>query len=394
MKRRDFLKVSAAGAAAAALGPAQWLGAQSAREPLQAKEGEIRITDVKLYPAGRLYIRIDTDAGLTGWGEVNTFTPAISEAIVQTYKPLLVGMNPTRIEHIWQLLYRAHRNMRGGMAFTSAIGGIDIALWDILGQAAKMPIYQLLGGPCRQKIRRYPGKSSWKQTTHRLHRMVETPMPIDAVAHDVAKTREKLGSNGFLMVDGHGKFTAQVAIQLCKKIEDQGVLFFEEVVPPENNADLIKVKRATSVPLAAGERMATIWEFRQILEDQAVDVLNADIVEIGGISQLKKLAAIAELYDVPLAPHSTHSEVALAASLHVVASINNFLIHEAYQQKNSPVSGLDWSDEDNFALPPGPGLGVKVDAEAIEAAAAKWREAGDKGLQKGYFLDDGSVADR
>jgi galactonate dehydratase len=224
--------------------------------------------------------------------------------------------------------------------------------------------------------------------------MVETPMPIDAIARDVAKTREKLGSTGFLMVDGHGKLTAQTAIQLAKKIEDQDVLFFEEVVPPENNADLVKVKRATTVPLAAGERMATIWPFRRLLEAQAVDVLNADIVEIGGISQLRKLAGIAEMYDVPLAPHSTHSEIALAGSLHVVASINNFLIHEAYRQKSAVATGLDWSDPDHFSLPPGPGLGVTVDQDALDAAVARWKQRDRTGLRKAYFLNDGSVADR
>ncbi|MFP4354744.1 MAG: mandelate racemase/muconate lactonizing enzyme family protein [Phycisphaerae bacterium] len=394
MQRRGFLKASAAAAGALALGPMRWAHAQSGRAPQQAGEGQVRITDIKLFTPGRLILRIDTDAGVSGWGEVNIFTPVIGQAIAKTYKPLLVGMDPTRIEHIWQLLHRAHRNMRGGLAFASVIGGIDIALWDILGKLTEMPLYRLLGGPCRNRIRRYPGKSSWKQTTHRLHRMVETPMPIDAIVHDVAKTREKLGPNGFLMLDGHGKFTAQAAVQLAKKVEPYDVLFFEEVVPPENNADLVRVKRATTVPLAAGERMATIWPFRQVLEDQAVDVLNPDIVQLGGVSQLTKLAGIAELYDVPLAPHSTHSEIALAASLHVAASINNFLIHEAYQQKNSWAKGLDWSAPDHFALPAGAGLGVQVDQDALQAASDAWQKGDRKGLKKAYFLNDGSVADR
>jgi galactonate dehydratase len=397
MDRREFMKLAGVAGAAGALGTAGSALAQSGGKPTPAAEGEVRIKDVECYPAGRLYVRITTDAGVEGWGEVNTFSAAISNAIVKTYRPLLVGVNPTRIEHIWQMLFRAHRNMRGGLAFAAAIAGIDIALWDLLGKLVKQPVCTLLGGPCRTELRSYPSPNAHKVTSHTLHEMVETPNDIDRIAADVHRTRKKLGADGLVMVDGHGKFTAQVAIQLAKKIEDADVLFFEEVVPPENNDDLTRVKKATTVPLAAGERMATIWPFREILEAQAVDVLNADIVEVGGISQMRKLAGIAELYDVPLAPHSTHSAIGLAASLHVSAAVNNFLVHEAYSHiANGPsfVSSLEWTKKKTAVkLPDGPGLGVKVDLDGLKAAVARRAEK-PQGLKKAYFLKDGSVADR
>jgi len=397
MDRREFIKLAGVAGAAGALATAGRTLAQSGGKPEPAREGEVRIKDVECFPAGRLYVRITTDAGVEGWGEVNTFSSSISHAIVKTYRPLLVGMNPTRIEHIWQMLFRAHRNMRGGLAFAAAIAGIDIALWDLLGKLLKQPVSTLLGGPCRRTLRSYPSPNAHKVTSHTLHEMVETPSDIDRIADDVHETRKKLGKGGLVMVDGHGKFTAQVAIQLAKKIEDAGVLFFEEVVPPENNADLIRVKKATTVPLAAGERMATIWPFREILEARAVDVLNADIVEVGGISQMRKLAGIAELYDVPLAPHSTHSAIGLAASLHVAASVNNFLVHEAYSHiANAPsfVGSLEWTkNKTAVKLPEGAGLGVNVDLDGLKAAVAKRAEKAT-GLKKAYFLNDGSVADR
>jgi galactonate dehydratase len=395
--RRDLLKqAGAAGAAGLVLSHANWIAAQSGRPVESARDGEIRIKDVQCYRPGPLYVQITTDAGIEGWGEVNVISSKIAKAIVETYRPLLLGVNPTRVEHLWQVMHRAHRNMRGGIAFASAIAGVDMALWDILGKVAKLPVHVLLGGPCRRELVCYPSSNAHKVTSHRLHAMVERPSAIDSIADDVRKTRQKLGKDGYVMLDGHGKFTAQVAIQLARKIEDQDVLFFEEVVPPENNRDLLKVKRATDVPLAVGERMSTIWPFRSVLEKQVADVLNPDIVEIGGISQMRKLAAFAEAYDVPLAPHSTHTMLGLAASLHVAASVNNFLIHEAYEHiamRPGFLSGVSWSkSKRSVVLPDGPGLGVKVDLDGLKEADAKAKE--DPGLRKAYFMKDGSVADR
>ncbi len=397
MLRRDLFAMTAAAAAGAAFAPSRRLLAQSGRPPLEAREGELRITGLEVYTAGRLYLRVTTDSGIEGWGEVGVYPARIAEAVVETYRPLLLGMSATRVEHIWQMLYRAHRNVRGGILHVGAIGGIDVALWDILGKAANLPLYTLLGGPCRHSIRRYPGPRAFKETTHRLSPMVETPAAVESAVRALEKRRDSLGPGGWLMFDGHGKFTAQAAIQFAKRIEPLGLAFFEEVVPPEQNADLARVKRATTVPLAAGERMATIWPFREILEAQTVDVLNPDLIELGGVSQMRKLAAIAELYDVPLAPHSTHSAIGLAASLHVAASINNFLIHEAYEQiaaRTPWITGLAWPEGDAFGLPGGPGLGVKVNMDGLKDAVAKARQKGARGIEKAYFTDDGAVADR
>jgi len=396
MKRREFLFGAAAVGAVAGLKGVAF--GQAGKAPAVAKEGEIKITDIKLYNTGRLYVRVMTDVrDIEGWGEVNYGVAEVAEAILKTYRPLLLNTNPTRVEYLWQLMYRAHRNMRGGGALLAAFAGIDMALWDIVGKVAKLPVHTLLGGPVRDKILFYPNAKAYKCTTHAIHDMIETPAEIDAAVSDLEKTRERLGKGGYLMFDGHGKFTAQVAIQLCKKIEHLGLLYFEEVVPPELNGDLVRVKKATSVPLAAGERMAGLWSFREVFRDQSADVLNADVVTIGGISQLVKLARIAEMYSVPIAPHGTHSLLGLAASLHVDAATQNFLIQECYPGKSEFLSAewlKEWPKDEFMPVPTGPGLGVEVNVEALEAAVAKQEEKPERGIDKVYFRGDGAVGDR
>lgn len=398
MRRRDFLGASLPLAALAVGGawPAERALAQDAgKRPPQAREGQIRITDVRTHHVGRLLVQVVTDAGIDGWGEINTVPAPIADAVVQTFKPLLIGTSATAIEQAWQMLYRAHRNLRGGHIHVSAIAGIDIALWDILGKAVNRPVYELLGGPCRDKLRFYPSPTAWKQTTSNLHRMIETPDRLDPLVAALEKRRQDLGRSGWLMIDGHGKFTPQVAAQLCKRVEHLDILFFEEVVPPENNPDLAKVRQASAVPLCVGERMSTIWPFRPVLEAKLADVLNADVVSVGGISQLHKLAHLAEVYDVPIAPHGTHGPIGAAASFHVDAAVTNFLIQEYYGNTEPYITGLTKPAEGSVIdLPSGPGLGVTVNMEGLAEAVARQREKGDKGIDKAYFLDDGSVADR
>lgn len=402
MNRRHFLSATLAATATAASAP--HLFAQAGKPPAQAPEGQLRITDILTYNTGRLYVRITTDnRDIEGFGEINYGDSDIASTIINTYKPLLLNTDPTRIEYLWQLMYRAHRNLRNGSTLIAAFAGIDMALWDILGKVANLPVHTLLGGPVRDRILFYPSPKAYKCTSHVIHDMIQTPATVDSIANDMEKTRERLGKDGYLMYDGHGKLTPQAAIQLCKRIEHLMPLYMEEVVPPEHNADLVKVKRATTVPLAVGERMATIHEFRPVLEAQAADVLNADIVTIGGISQLHKLAHIAELYALPLAPHGTHSLLGLAASLHVDAAHHNFLIQEAYPN-HTPFLSADWMPKDDkgnpwpkdshMPIPKGPGLGVKVDINALEEAAAKHAEKPDKGINKAYFRNDGTPGDR
>jgi galactonate dehydratase len=376
--------------------------AQAGGQPRAAGKGEPAITAIRTYDAGRLVIEVVSSEGVSGWGEVNTLpSAAIGRPVAEAYAPLLVGMNPMRIEQAWQLMFRAHRNLRGGMIHSSVIGGIDMALWDLTGKLLNVPVYTLLGGPVRTHIRRYPSQDAFKQTTHQLHEMVETPIDLDRVVNDLQKTRERVGPNGALMFDGHGKFTAQAAIQLCRKIEAAGIdlLYFEEVVPPENLADLKRVKQATAVPLCTGERLATMYPFRQVFEARSADVLNPDIVRIGGITQMKKLATIAELYDIPIAPHGTHSAIGTAASLHVCAAVNNFLIHEAYDhivKRANWASGVSFDDPRGFKVEDlnGPGIGVTIDRDGLAEAVARQAEKPQRGINKAYFAPDGGVADR
>ncbi|MCC5829440.1 MAG: mandelate racemase/muconate lactonizing enzyme family protein [Phycisphaeraceae bacterium] len=400
-RRQVFGSLAAAGALGAwaglgLLGPTA-VAQDAGRRPRQAGEDEIRITDVRYYAAGPGYVKISTNEDeVFGFGEFTTLPDhGIAKRFTEWFKGLLVGVNPTAAEHIWQMLYRAHRNMRGGMTHMSVIGAIDMALWDIKGRLLDVPVYTLLGGPCRDRIAYYPNERGHKVTTHRLHAMVERPARIDPIVEAVRRARENVGRDGYVMLDGHGKFTAQVAIQLCRRIEDQDILYFEEVVPPDRIEDLARVKEATTVPLAKGERLAGIWAFRRPLEGRWVDVVNPDIVRMGGISQMMKLAAICEMYSVPLAPHSTHSALGLSATLHVAAAINNFIITEAYQhivERNPFARGLSFPQRGpNMGLPPGPGLGVTMDEEALEKSDRDWKPGT---LNRAYFTEDGAVADR
>jgi len=397
LNRRHFIGAAAA-ASALPLAMAAPTHAQSGRPPAPAKGDALRIEEVNFFNAGRVIVQVKTDdRDISGYGEINTMPGGMAVGIGKQFAPLLKGVDPFAIEHIWQMLFRAHRNVRGGMLHASVIGGIDIALWDLKAKALNVPLHSLLGGPTRQKLRYYPSKSAFKQTTHSLHEMVETPAMLDRAEDDVRKLRDKLGKGGYVMFDGHGKFTPQVALQLCKRLEKYDVLYMEEVVPPEQLEDLAKVAAETTVPLCAGERLATVWPFRRLFETGAAGVLNPDIVRVGGVSQMMKLAHLAEVYDVPLAPHGTHCAIGAAATLHTMAAINNFLIAEVYGHivdKTPYAKGLPAPDGTFYPLPQGPGLGVAVDEDAVEEAAAKHEEKGEEAINKAYFTDDGAVADR
>ena len=361
---------------------------------VEDRGSRIRVEGLRAIPVGpKGYVKIETNMGVAGWGEINNVETQVACTLAGSLGRLLEGENPTRIEHLWQLLFRAHRNLRGGGLMLHVIAAIDMALWDIAGKLYGVPVYRLLGGPCRDKIWMYPSPKAVKIGPGGSHPFAGTPAQIERLVREVHRAREKVGPDGAVMFDAHSCLPPPIVAQFASHLEADDLLFLEEAWVPGNIEVMRKVRESVSVPLATGERDRTIWEVREILEAQVIDVLQPDCGHGGGISQMKKVAALAEAHHVPLAPHCTMSYLGLSASLHVAASVPFFLIHEGYSDRMRPgVAHKTWEmdDEGYVSLPQGPGLGVEVDEERAVAVGK------DPALQfrwEGHFLEDGSVAD-
>jgi galactonate dehydratase len=386
----------------------------------------MKITDVKTVVVNAemrnwIFVKLETDEGLVGWGEstVEWKTRAVVGCI-EDLKTLLVGEDPQRVEHLWQIMYRQHF-FRPGMVETSAISGIEMACWDILGKSLGVPVYQLLGGAVRDHVRLYDhlGGGEMHSVYHTLtadqarakaHESLEAG--FDAIKLEVviprtraldgagvrrhadsvmAAVREEVGEDVDLMVDFHGRAHPAMAIAYAKLLEPYRPMFYEEACPSENPQAMALVARATDVPLAAGERLCTRHGFRQLFEAQAIAVAQPDLVHCGGIAEAKRIAAIAEMYYISVAPHSSTGPIGHAASLHVGFSTSNFLIQETWRAdvpwRFEVLSESLPMERGRALLPTRPGLGIEVN----EAEASKHPFQQEPLMR--YFHDDGSVAD-
>ncbi|HCR18157.1 MAG TPA: galactonate dehydratase [Candidatus Latescibacteria bacterium] len=363
------------------------------------------------------FIKITTDNGLVGWGETTLEgKPRSTVAAVDELSDYLIGKDPLRIEHHWQHIYRS-AFFRGGVVLMTALSGIDQALWDIAGKHFGVPVYQLLGGPVRDRIRVYAhwgigslsekGKDTARTRLEKLQakggyqafksgpggkwRGHEPPAVIDEFVERAFLMREWVGSEVELAFDFHGKMTPALAIEICHELKGMRPMFVEEPVPQENVDALKQVSDHVPFPIATGERLLSRWEFRQIFEKQAVAYLQPDTSHAGGISELKRIANMAEVYYMHIMPHCAIGPVALSASLQVDAAVPNFLVQEQIDQGLG--EGLlvePWRVENgHILLPQAPGLGVQIDEKEL-ATQCKYREE-----LGGEFLydSDGSVAD-
>lgn len=343
----------------------------------------------------KAYIKIETNLQVTGWGEVTGLEPEVAIELAKSLFELLDGENPTRIEHLWQKLYRSHRDMRGGPFMTHVISAIDMALWDITGKAWEVPVHRLLGGPTRDKIRVYPTAKAQKTGTGGPHPYSGNPTEIEQLVKAIKDTRERVGKDGTVMFDAHCAVPPAMLIQLAAAIEPYDILFLEEVAVPGNIEVFKRLKQHIKIPMATGERDRTIWGMIPYLQERCIDILQPDVGHTGGISQVKKIATLAEAYFVPLAPHNTCSELGLSASMHVAASIPFLLIHEAYLDGHIMPPGVarkNWEvDEEGYAsIPQGPGLGVEIDESMFEKVNADPRR---KFTWPKPTLPDGAVRD-
>lgn len=364
-----------------------------------------------------LFLRVDTDEGISGWGEPIVEGKAHTTArAVEEMFDYLVGQDPARIEEHWQMLAKGGF-YRGGPVLSSALAGIDQALWDIAGKTHGVPVHQLLGGHVRDRVRIYgwvggetpqkigesaaaqiaSGLSAVKLGPCGLMEALDTPAAINTVVERVAAVREAIGPENDVALDFHGQFSGAMSRRVLPLLEPLLPMFVEEPVLPEFTQDLGAVVRSTSIPIATGERLYSRWDFRSLLTD-GIAVAQPDLSHAGGISETRRIAAMAEAYDVVLAPHCPLGPIALAACLQVDFAIPNFLIQEQALGLGSGESSglLDYLvDPSPFASrdgyidrPTAPGLGITVDENAVRAAA----ERGHRWRNPVWHRADGSIA--
>ena len=341
------------------------------------------------------FVEIETDAGITGWGEaVLEGHAAAVLSCVNEMKDYLVGKDPADIEGLWETLYRAGF-YRGGGVLMSAISGIDQALWDIKGKVFGVPVFELLGGKCREKMKVYSwiggdrpsdvgkaakekmdaGFTAIKMNATEELQIVDTYDKIDAVLERVAAIRESCGKYFGIAIDFHGRVHKPMAKILAKKLEEFDPMFIEEPVLCENMEYFGEIAAACNVPIATGERLFSKWDFKRLFKAGGVDIIQPDLSHAGGITEVKKIAAMAEAYDVALAPHCPLGPIALAACLQVDAISYNAFIQEQsigihYNVGKSVLdyvkNGDDFRFTDGFVdLPKLPGLGVEVNRELV-----------------------------
>lgn len=368
--RREVLSTLGA-AAAGGLALADAIAADPVAQ-VEDKLTDIKISALRAFVVGtKAYVKIETNKKVTGWGEITGLDPKVACGLAESLFELLDGENPTRVEHLWQKLYRSHRDMRGGPFMVHTISAIDVALWDITGKLHGVPVYRLLGGPTRDKIRMYPSPKATKTGTGGPHPWAGGLHDISGLVKSVENSRKQVGPDGAVMFDAHCAVPPPLLIQFCSAIEPYDVMWIEEPAVPGNIDVFIRLKQHIKQPIATGERDRTIWEMAPYLTNRAVDILQPDCGHTGGITQMKKIAALAETFYTPLAPHNTQSELGLTASLHAAASIPLFLIHEGYLDGHIMPKGVarkNWEqDKEGYAsLPQGAGLGVEVDESMFE----------------------------
>jgi galactonate dehydratase len=381
----------------------------------------MKISNIELFtvPPRWVFLKITTDDGLVGWGEpVVEGHAAAVVAAVQEMQDYLIGQDPNRIEDLWQVLYRAGF-YRGGPILMSAIAGIDQALWDIKGKLHGLPIYEFLGGAVRDKIRVYTwiggdrpadvgsaakekqqlGFRDIKMNASEEMHYIDSFSKVEAILARVMAVREAVGKDFGIAVDFHGRIHKSMAKIVAKELEPFHLLFIEEPVLSENNEALREIANHTCTPIATGERMFSRWDFKRILQDGYVDIIQPDLSHAGGISEVKKIAAMAEAYDVAVAPHCPLGPIALAACLQLDACTPNVFIQEQslgihYNATNDLLDYLKdpivFKYENGYvAMPQGHGLGIEVDEEFVRKAA----KIGHNWKNPVWRNEDGTIAE-
>jgi galactonate dehydratase len=387
---------------------------------LQRDEGlEIRSLELFKVPPRWLFLKITTRNGLTGWGEpvVEGRADTVRAAVLELER-YLIGQSAGRIEDLWQVMYRGGF-YRGGPVLMSAIAGVDQALWDIKGKALGVPVHDLLGGAVRDRVRIYgwiggdrpaetaaaalarveAGFAAVKMNACPEMEWIDTPRAVDGVVESVGAVREAVGADFGIGVDFHGRVHRGMAKALLRELEPLHPMFAEEVVLPENNDALAALQQYSSIPIATGERMFSRWDFKSILQAGVVDIVQPDVSHAGGITEVRKIATMAEAYDVALAPHCPLGPISFAAALQIDLCSINAIIQETSMgiHYNEGADLLDYlADPTVFAMRDGyvealqaPGLGIEIDEEKVRRMA----ETGHDWHNPVWRNPDGSVTE-
>ncbi len=381
----------------------------------------MKITSYELFqvPPRWLFLKIETDEGVTGWGEpVIEGRAATVKTAVDELMNYLIGKDPLQIEDHWNVMYRSGF-YRGGPILMSAISGIDQALWDIKGKRLGVPVHQLLGGKARESIKVYSwiggdrpsdvgaaakavvdqGFKAIKMNGTNELQYVDSYEKIDRVLENVSAIREAVGPYIGIGIDFHGRVHKPMAKILAKELEQYRPMFIEEPVLPENNEALREIANHTVIPIATGERMYSKWDFKKLLTDGYVDIIQPDLSHAGGITENKKILSMAEAFDVAAAPHCPLGPIALASCLQVDATCHNAFIQEQslgihYNQGSDLLDYLEdasvFQYEDGYvAIPDKPGLGIEIN----EAHVRKMAEVGHDWKNPVWRHKDHSVAE-
>ena len=349
----------------------------------------MKITDIKTFLVkggirNWVFCKVETDEGVHGWGEgtLERHEQAV-ESGIKTLSEGLIGRNPTEIERNWQIMYR-HGFWRGGVVMGSAMAAIDIALWDVTGKIYNLPVYKMLGGAVRDRVRAYTHagdlRGSWDAVDQGFSAFKtggwDLSKPefhekdvVDDLHEKIKEMRDYLGPDVQIMIDNHGRSRPSVAIRQMTAVEEFGITFFEEPVPPDNLDAMEQIRNSgVTMDIATGERLFFRYGFRERLHRRLTDVIQPDIAHTGGISEIKKIASMAEIEYIKFAPHNPNGPIATAASMHVCATVPNFLILETARD-------MPWHDkiqttpleikDGYFELTTAPGLGTDLDESVI-----------------------------
>ena len=351
-----------------------------------------------------LFLKIHTDEGLVGLGEPILEGRALTCAqAVDELAPYLIGKDPRRVVYHWQAMYR-HAFYRGGPILTSALSGVEQALWDLAGKSLGVPVYQMLGGPTRDRVRLYKhardaetikgylsqGFTAFKTGVQggRPARIVDNMAFVERAAQSFAELRQAAGPEADIAIDFHGAVSPQTAKLLIKALEPYQPMFIEEPVQCQNVDVLADIARGTHLPIATGERVFTKWGFREILEKRAAAVLQPDLCHAGGIHEVHIIAGMAEAYYAAIAPHNPLGPISLAACIQLDASIPNFIAQEHTTLGEGYLKNPFVARDGFVELPTGPGLGIELDEDALEDQIDHdWRNP------ERYDPDDHSVVD-
>ncbi len=365
----------------------------------------MKITDLRVFQtqgghANWTFVKLYTDSGLTGVGEASLErNDEVVVKALETFRDFLVGQDPFQIEYIWNALYKQTFKY-GQLIILTALSGIEQALWDIKGKALGVPVYELLGGKLRDKARAYANAWAFQKIVTQMT-AEDTP---DSIAENALKmvdkgftalkwdpfreggqviqrseeefalacvkaVREAVGPSIDILIECHGRFNMHSAIRMAHKLEPYDPFFYEEPIPPDNLDALAALQRSINLPIATGERLYTRWEFRPLFEKNAAQIIQPDICNVGGIWELRKIAAMAEAYYVSVQPHNSNGPVQTIASLHLDASIPNFVFQEFFypylDMYNEVLTEPIIYKDGYLEIPTSPGLGTDIREDVI-----------------------------